>query len=248
MQKVTFEFGSLPIEHGVNTEITSFDDDGYIDGERLRVHDDKHLYFDEVDFTSAYLGDPFIPNFFSRGARLRQANYQQFLVKKKLSNHALASTDYTRLRATHTLREAVDVTLPKTAWLDSARGEFYQRVNDVYLYGVLAPVGYGFSMDVSKTFKSQLQTDIGYASIDKAYAAYSGSSFLLAVKLAWNSDSMMNGNHPFVRVNWKVAPGVALLGFYTHNVDSNIYSINGQTLEAGFNYNLADMLHKRHID
>lgn len=54
---VTVEFGSLGIERGLANEITTFDDDGWITGERIRIHAAKHLYFDEVGYTNAFFGD-----------------------------------------------------------------------------------------------------------------------------------------------------------------------------------------------
>ncbi len=245
---VTVEFGSLPIEHGVNTEITSFDDDGYIAGERVRIHDAKHLFFDEIDGTWAYLGDAFTPNFFSRGQRLGQWNYQQYLAKKKVGTRAVVSADFTELSGTHTMREAATVALPKEAVFDSARGEFYQRFNEVSLFGTPAPAGSGYSVSVMKNaLHKRLQGEAGFASVDNNYAVYSGSSFLLSIQFSWNSDSFMNGKHPYARLGWKVGPGVMLNGFYTHRLDDGAYSVNGQSLNGGLTFDLADVLHRKHL-
>ena len=61
-----FQYGSIGFNRGVNTEITSYDEDGYLDGERLIVRKPKYLYFDEVSVTYAYLGDILTANFFDR--------------------------------------------------------------------------------------------------------------------------------------------------------------------------------------
>ena len=51
---LTLEFGAIPIERGVGSEITTYDEDGYISGERVRIKYPKQLYLDQIEFTSAY--------------------------------------------------------------------------------------------------------------------------------------------------------------------------------------------------
>lgn len=247
VKPVTFEFGSLPIEHGENTETTTFDDDGYIAGERVRVHDADHLFFTEIDGTWAYIGDPFIPNFFARGERLAQNNYQQYLVKKKLKRFAV-SADYTRLRGTNTLREAIRAKLPELHLIDSARLELYQRTNNISLYGVNFNSGAGFSLSGSKTFAKRLKIEAGFASIDRNYSAYTGSPFLAAVGFSWNSDAFETGRRFYTRANLTVAPGVTLFGFATHDVGEAVpYVDNRQSVNAGLNVDLAPLMHRAHI-
>ena len=246
VKQVTFEFGSLAIEHGENTEATSFDDDAYIAGERVRVHDSEHLYFDEIDGTWAYLGDAITPNFFSRGERLAQNNYQQYLVKKEFGRIGV-STDYTRLRGTNTMREAIRAKLPELHLIDSARLELYQRTNNVAFYGVNFSSGAGLSVSGSKTIAKRLQLEGGYASIDSNYAAYSGSPFLGAIGFSWNSDSFMTGHRFFTRGNLKVASGVSLFAFFTHDLDEAPYVINRQGVNCGMTVDLAPWMHKAHL-
>jgi hypothetical protein len=61
ISQITAEFGGLGIERGVNTEMTSYDDDGYMTGERVRFHDPKHVFFDQIAVTYGYLGDIYFP-------------------------------------------------------------------------------------------------------------------------------------------------------------------------------------------
>lgn len=248
VKALTFEFGSLAIEKGANTEITSFDNDGYITGERLRIHDARHLFFSEIAGTWAYLGDPFVPNFFARGQRLGENNYQQYLVRKDFGKRLTASADYTRLRGTNTLREGISASVREAKVIDSARVELYQRTNTVSFYGTAMPSGNGFSASIGKNLRKRLQVEGGYASIDDNYAVYSGSPFLRAVAFAWNSDSFSNGKRVFARSELKVAPGLSLFGFYTHETDpAKIYTVNHQSINAGFNFDCADLLHRAHI-
>lgn len=120
---VTVEFGGIPIERGMGSEITTYDEDGYISGERVRINYPDQLYLDQVEFTSAYLGDVFTPNFFDRYDRLTQSNYRQVLGEKHFGSRLQASADYTWLVGTHTFREALLAKTKESRILDSARVE-----------------------------------------------------------------------------------------------------------------------------
>ncbi len=100
VKPVTVEFGSFGIERGYGSEITTFDDDGYIAGERIAVHSPKQLFFDEIQFTNAYFGDFATTNFLDRGSSLKSSNYRQVSAKKKLNDRVAFSADYTWLTGT----------------------------------------------------------------------------------------------------------------------------------------------------
>src|SRR6185295_471342 len=55
VQGVELQVGGLYINHGESTEITSYDDDGYVMGERVTIRRPKQAYFDEVSVTRASL-------------------------------------------------------------------------------------------------------------------------------------------------------------------------------------------------
>jgi hypothetical protein len=243
---VTFEFGSLPIEHGENTEITTYDDDGYMSGERVRIHDPKHLYFDEIDGTFGYLGDPGIPNFFARAGRLTDNNYKQYMVRKKFG-FVSASADYSHLRATHTMREALNANLSNLHFIDSARLEMYQRLNDVNLYGYNMPAASGFGVSGTKRLRNRYQLELGYETVDTNYTVYSGSLFLNAVGFSWNSDSFLTSNHAYARASIKLAPGLSLFGFYAQEVSPAFYIDNHHSLNGGINLDMAELLHRARI-
>jgi hypothetical protein len=48
VKQLSFEYGSLGIERGASTEATTYDEDGYLTGERLRILDPNHLFFDQI--------------------------------------------------------------------------------------------------------------------------------------------------------------------------------------------------------
>jgi hypothetical protein len=238
VSQVTVEFGSLPIEHGQNTEITSFDDDGYISGERVRIHDPKHFFFDQIAGTWAFMGSTLTPNFFARGSDLKKNNYQQYLVEKKIGKRAIASVDFSELNGTHSMREAVNLKVPEAKVIDGARFELYQRMNDINLSGVMYAKAAGFAITVEKQLAKKLNIEAGFASVDNNYAVYSGSPYLASIAFGWNGDTFSAGKRGFAKVNWKLARGVDAFGFYTHTTATINPSSNIQGYNAGLNFDL----------
>jgi hypothetical protein len=255
VKQVTVEFGSFGIEHGYGSEITSFDDDGYIDGERIAVHSPKHLFFDEIKFTNAFFGDFATANFLDRGASLKSFNYRQVSAKKKLNDRVAISTDYTWLSGTDTLREAALVKTKELKVIDSVRFETYQRINTVTLagglwpYGVVAPLpvkgGSGFAIAVNEKFR-KLSGDMGYADVDEDYSVYAGR-FFHATHFAMNGDTIATGKHPFIHAAYQIAPGVNAVGYYTHGLGNQGFDINRQGLTAGMNVDLKEMINKEKL-
>jgi hypothetical protein len=253
IKALTFEFGGIPIERGVGTEITTFDEDGYISGERMRVHDASHLFFDEIDVTAAYLGDITTPNFFDRYDRLTQNNYRQFLVEKKLTNRVKASADYTWLGGTHTWREAILANVKEARADDSVRVELYQRTNSLQLPAFLATDGYGWAFTASKKFAKRFTLEGGYASIDQDYGVYSLSSTYASAAFSLNGDSFQVGNRFFGRANVKLANCVSLFGFYTHQINAHpvidplAFSWTTQNLNFGMQIDFKPLVKSAHL-
>ena len=247
IDQVAFEYGGLGIERGAGSEMTTFDEDGYIVGERLRFRDPEHLYVDQVAVTYGYMGDYFNPDFITRADRLGQSNYHQFLVEKHFGKRLKASADYTWVNTSNTMREAALVKVPEARIIDSARIELYQRTNDVTLQGFHYASGSGFGFTGSKTFHKVFTLEGGYASIDQNYTVYSGSSFLSTVAYSLNGDAFGVGNRFFTRANYKVKPYLTLFGFYNHQVNTDFYTVNRQGLNGGltldFKNILSDKLH-----
>lgn len=245
VDQLTVEFGSLYIEHGQNTEITSFDDDGYISGERVRLHDPKHFYFDQIAVTSAYLGSPLTPDFIARGADLKRGNYSQYLIEKKLPKRIVASADYTLLNHTHTFREAASIKLRENPVIDGARFELYQRTDDVKLAGKTFTAGSGFAVSAHHTFFKKAGFEGGYATVDERYSIYSGSIYLSIVGFAWNGDAYETGKRGFAKLDCKLGEGVSLFGFYTHAVTPITIGHNEQGFNAGLNFDVKSLLSKK---
>jgi hypothetical protein len=217
---VEFQYGSIGINRGMNTEITSYDDDGYLSGGRIIIRKPKKLYFDEVSVTYAYLGDIYTPNFFARGESLAHSNYHQFLVRKKLTPWLELSADYTQDLA-HTVREAVYIKTKRAKIADGVRVEAYERTNRVFEESGLYPAEGGFAITVDKSIKKRIDLQAGFADIDYNYDAYSNSGGNAIWGFALNGDQYGMGKRPFVRATIKVTPYLSIFAFYTHLVDYN---------------------------
>lgn len=257
VKSLSVEFGSFGIERGLSSEITTFDEDGYISGERVRLHAPKQLFIDEVSFTNGFFGDLDKVNFFARGSSLQNFNYRQLAAKKQLSDRVGVSAEYTWQVGTHTLREATVVRTEGVRAVDKVHLELYQRLNAITFPGVahspvgpVAPLsvdgGSGFAVSAEKK-AGKLSGDFGFASIDKDYAVYDGSRFLHAVGFTLNGDTYGLGKRPFVHAAFEVAPGITAFGFYTHAVGSRTQTFNEQGLNAGLNFNFKSMINREKL-
>lgn len=255
IKPVTVEFGSFGIEHGYSSEITSFDDDGYISGERIRLHDSKHLFFDEIGFTNAFFGDITTPSVFDRGSSLKNFNYRQVSAKKRLNERLAFSGDYTWQTGTDTLREAFVVDVPEVKVIDGVRFEAYERLNSLTFAGLAAsPIGpipalkvkgaSGFAVAINKKFRN-LSGDFGFATVDSDYSVYINSRFLNSIGFSLNGDTTGLGNRAFTHVSYKIAPGVSAFGFFTHEVGSTrVLTHNQQGWNTGVTFDLKAMVNK----
>lgn len=256
VKPVTVEFGSMGIERGYSTEITTFDDDGYISGERVRLHDRKHLFVDEISFTNGFFGDFATPNLFERGSSLENFNYRQVAAKKRLNDHLALSAEYTWQTGISTLREAAVVETKPLKVIDGVRVEVYERVNAITFPGLatsslgpIAPVtaagGAGFAAAVEKK-AGRLSGDFGFASVDQNYSVYANSRYIQTVAFAFNGDGYGVGYRPFMHTAFQVTPAISVFGFYTHEVGSErVVTLNQQGLNAGMNFNFKSLINTK---
>jgi len=249
VKQVTVEFGSFGIERGLSSEITTFDEDGYLSGERIRFHDSKHLFFDEVGFTNAFFGDIATPSLFDRGSSLKKFNYRQVFANKQLNKRVGFSGEYTWQTGIDTLREAVVLGVKESRAFDSFRFEAYERLNAVTFpgaaqspFGPIAPLSVpgtsGGAVTAEKKL-GRLRGDIGYASIDKHYSVYADYRLVEAFNFPLNGDTYGQGNRAFAHASFKIAPGVTAFGFYTHELGTeHVVTFNQQGLNAGMTFDL----------
>ena len=155
------QYGGLYVARGESDELTSYDDDGYVVGERLSVRRPHELFLDEVTLTRGTVGPPSIPDLTKRWNGLAHPNYAQVLAVKQLSSLVGASLDYSTQSNADTIRAAVTVHLRTHAPLSTIRYEQYRRVTNH------PAAGFALWADRSITKRARLQG--GYATIDQFY-------------------------------------------------------------------------------
>ena len=253
---VELQYGSLDINRGAASEITSYDNDGYVMGERILIKQPRKFFFDEASITYAYFGDLFKPNVFLRGGRLKQSNYHQFLLRKQVGKRLNTSFDYTFQNASHTLREAAEVKIPETRILDSVRFETYERLNQISFSEVqdFVPGAKGYAVTLDKKIKhDRFSIEGGYAHIDPHQGVLTQSESSATLCMAVNGDSYGLGNRYFVRPTIKLTSSLDATGFYTHQIGT--FSVpdqivwNRQALNAGLVFDLKKAIfHNRDVN
>ena len=174
---VEVQFGGLEFLRGESTEITSYDYDGYLVGERLALHRSDRVYFDEITVTYGYVGDLNQSSVFRRLPQVKLSNYHQFGLSKHAGKRMRVSADYTFESGSHTLRQAVTFHAPELRVADLLHFEQYERVG--------ADVGYGFSMYGEKKLGRRISVGPGYAQLDRR-GLYS-DRFNVGKRVFWNS-------------------------------------------------------------
>jgi hypothetical protein len=219
------QFGGLGGYNGENTEITGLDNDVYLTGERVQVRRPKELFFDEVAFTNAFLGDTTTPNVFRRFKHLNEANYRQLMVRKQLGNRGSFSADYTYEAGRDTLHQAMNIKTPELKILDRVVFENYQRIDP--------NAGYGFALQGEKKLFNRLTLNGGFARIDKPM---------------FNADRFPPGDRLFVVGNLKISREFTFNAAVIHAVGDLPTAATPRTrVDLIISYNLLETFHRLKI-
>ena len=187
IKQIEVQFGGIAPNYGENTEITAYDNDVYLMGERVSIRHPKRLYFDEISFTNAFIGDLTEPNVFLRFKRLSESTYRQFLVRKTINKRASFSVDYTFDTGTHMFRQAIKLTVPELKLVDTLRYENYERLDP--------NPGYGFALTGEKKVGKKLNFLGGFTKI---------SHTLL------NGDRYQRGTRVYFHTAYKITPELSI--------------------------------------
>lgn len=179
---VEAQYGGLDFNRGESSEITSYDYDGYLVGERVRISRPHEIFFDEISATFGYVGDLNRPNVFRRLRGLSRSNYHQFLVAKQAGRRVRVSADYTSESGVDTLRQALTLRAPELRLADVVHFEQYQRAGD--------HAGYGISAYGEKKVAGRISLGAGYAQLDRP-GLYS-DRFGAGKRLFWNTHLTLN--------------------------------------------------------
>ncbi|MGI9065944.1 MAG: caspase family protein [Pyrinomonadaceae bacterium] len=224
---VEVQFGGLYFNRGESTEITTYDNDGYLMGERVVLQRPKNLFFDEISATYAFLDDLSTPNINKRWHGLGRSNYHQFLVRKKIGERGVGSADYTFHSGTETLRQAVRVSTPEFKVIDLFRLELYQRV------GINPDAGLAAYVE-KVLMKKRLTLGGGYAQIDHDYGGL-------------NADRFNRGKRFFFNGSYSLSPEFTVSTFYTRAFGNDFPISNRTRFELLFSYNLLRTLKNRKL-
>jgi hypothetical protein len=169
---VELQYGGLPIVRGESSEITSYDNDGYLMGERLTVKD--------LTVTAGYLGDLRNPSVTNRLHRLSEINYGQVLLKRRLTDRLTATADFTDDDGERTLRQAF-VIRPRKG-VDLIRIEGYERVS--------GSRSAGGAITFEKPF-GQTRLAASLASVDDRYRPVNGDRYGRGTRISLTSTTAL---------------------------------------------------------
>jgi hypothetical protein len=238
---VEAQYGSLYINRGEGTEAVTYDNDGYIDGERLSLKRPKQLFFDEISVTYGRLGDIKVPGFFNRYASLgvSQCIYHQYLVDKKIGKRAGVSFDYIYHAGARSFHQAIRVKTKELHFVDSLLFENYERAK---YSGSNLPVSawksaYGFNINGDKALTKRLTITPGITSVDRYYGTFKTYGAL-------NGDFYATGNRVYVQATVMLTPEFSIASQFTQAFH-NDYTISNRTrFDLALNYNLMKTLQR----
>jgi hypothetical protein len=217
---VEAQVGSLYLTRGESTEVTHYDNDGYLAGQRFTIKRPAQIFLDEVTVTHGYLGDVTTANVFDRADGLTRSNYRQLLVGKKVARVGV-SAEWTDAADRTTWRGAVAVRTPRV--LDAVRVEYYARPDeDVH----------GGAVTAERKIVRGIALSAGYANVDGAVGSLTG-------------DKYARGERLIGSVNVPVVGALSANLFYTHALSNAFAVSNDQRFDVVVTYNVLSALQRK---
>jgi hypothetical protein len=200
---VEAQYGSMFIIKGESTEITTYDEDGYVIGERVSVRRPRDVFFDEISATVGYFTSDATEYGVSKRVKYldERPNYGHFLVDKRVGARAGISLDFTSVGGMRTWRAATNVNTKELRAVDSILFENYRRTNN--------RPAYGFSVTANKAVTRQVGLNWGYARIDPFYGGL-------------NSDRFHIGNRVFFMASYAISSRFTASAFITRAVGNDV--------------------------
>lgn len=219
------QYGGLYVVRGESTEWTTYDDDGYIVGERVSLRR-KELFFDEITGTRALIGPLNTPDLTERWRGLHEANYYQVLVAKRLGRRFRASTDLTRDQGANAVRGVVAVTFDRAVPFSTIRYEQYWRTN--------VNAAFGFALWLERPITRHARLQCGYATIDEHYGG-------------WNADRIQRGKRLFAIGTIPISRELSGSVFFTQALPAGYPISNRTRLDLVLNYDLLQTLRRTRL-
>lgn len=209
-------YGGLGFVRGESSEITTYDNDGYMLGGRVTIRRPDDLFLDEISATEGYFGDPANPGISDRISKIGTVNYFDVVGVKKVGKLVGLSGDYTYQDHAVTLRAAALVRTPHARVIDSVRYEHYCRVRRL--------PACGFAGTVDKTLTARLNVSGGYADVDPDFGGVNG-------------DRYTRGRRVFEQVSVRVVRDVTVSAFATQAFDDSFVVVNARRVDLIVSYN-----------
>ncbi len=216
--------GGLYVIRGESTELTTYDDDGYVVGERVSIRRPAEFYLDELSVTRGALGPSNTPNLFDRWAGFRHQHYTQVLAMKRFSPMVSGSLDYSSVAGADTVRAAVALRFKATASLTGLRYEQYRRVN--------AQPAAGFAITAERSITTWARLQGGYTTIDERYGNL-------------NADRIQRGRRFFAIANLALRGPLTAALYATQALHSPYTVSNRRRFDAVLQYDLLATLRGR---
>jgi hypothetical protein len=194
---VEIQFGGLYFDRGQSTEVTSYDYDGYLVGERIILNRPRKFYFDEIFTTYGYLGDFSRPNVIGRFHRLSQSNYHEFGVSKRIGERIRTSASYAYEQGEDVFRQAIKIRTPALKLIDNLLFENYERLSP--------DPGYGFGAYGEKKLHPRISVGGGYAQVDRN---------------GLNSDRFLQGKRVYLNGHFRLSQAFVLTAGATQAVSA----------------------------
>jgi hypothetical protein len=222
---VEAQYGGLYIIRGESTELTTYDEDGYVIGQRISLKRPKEFFLDELSATVGYLvPDPREIPISKRTKYLNDTpNYRHFLVDKKFGKRAGISTDFTYADGSRTWRQGLNLKTPELGVVDTVILELYQRVNRT--------ADQGFAVTLDKAVHRKVSLNWGYASIDPRYHGL-------------NADRFHIGDRMFAMVIYNISSEFLASAFITRAVGNEVPLPQRTLSNIVFTYNALPALRK----
>jgi hypothetical protein len=219
------QYGGLYIIRGESTELTTYDEDGYVIGQRVSVRRPQQLYLDEISATVGYLApDPREIPISKRTKYLNDTpNYRHFLADKKFGKRAGVSVDFTHAAGANTWRQGLNLKTPELRMIDTVILETYQRVN--------RNADQGFALTLDKALNRKVSINWGYASIDPQSGGL-------------NADRFHVGNRVFGMVIYNISSQFLASAFLTRAVGNDVPLPQRTLSNLVFTYNVLPDLKK----
>jgi hypothetical protein len=165
---IELQYGSLYPSRGQSTEITTYDDDGYITGGRASVRRPRETFFDDIVLSVGFVGYLDTPFVFDRTGAFSRQNYWQLLATKQILPTLTLSTDYSAVGDDGVLRQGATWRLDQ-AMVDTVVAEYGVR-----LRGGSHQTTFAFSGDKRV---AGVTLHAGYANVDPVFGILNGDRY-----------------------------------------------------------------------